>query len=548
MSLPTYTDSAGDFSPGESECRWLFTPPQRITLYLSNLRLPEGAQLYAFDGTSAYTGAEAGTLMGAAPTDGDGNPLPRSPLLAILNTTSLYVPPIEASAAALFLELVLPDEGQRDMASFDATYHSGRCQGTVNIPTLHGVVSDGSEVGKTQGGDFACSWVFHPEPPPDKSVSGMIIVFDRLQTVDYFSSDIIVYVYEIDADGKETLVFSRGSSDSNRPDYIEASGKKVRITLTGTSRSGVRATSGFSARYYTLYTGVACPDYALPLVSAHGTLSSLGVTTLSAKQSCRWLFSTPQNVNLYLSNVRLPVGATLTVYSGDSAYVGGQVGGGIDSPKTNSFGDRLPPAPRLLSLNKSVEGIAPLASGARTLLLELHFNSDVSGVVNVNFDASYFAGACGGQVDLSVPSATFTDGTEPASSVASSFDCYWLLSPRNASALQVEFPRLSTDKYFSSRKAEMYVYDGTSIRDTLIFSRTTSDTTPVAALASSSGSLLVRFYGIGSSVSTGFEAVYSSDGAPLPTWPPATVETTTMQTSASLGREEEGKGGGAWKV
>jgi len=342
-----------------SPCRWLVSTSQRITLFLSAVLLPPGASIVVYDGGSAYVGGDPGAGVGDGDrVDANGVAPPRRPVLLELNASALYVQPVVSTGTQLLVEILLGPDAGREGVSFDATYHSGRCEGEVVLPATSGVITDGSDTAATQSSHTGlnCSWLIQPTVDDTTNVSGLVLIFDRLHTRTWYSERypsrawtyIDIRVTSIDEAGVETQLFFRDSSTTFVPRYIEARGRAFRVSYR--SRDGEYSTTstGFEARYYALYEGSGCPDTALPLTESSGRFGEpQGYPhEVSATSPCRWLISTSQQITLFLSAVRLPAGASIVVYDGGSAYVGGDPGAGVgDTQSPDETGVTLPPTP-----------------------------------------------------------------------------------------------------------------------------------------------------------------------------------------------------------
>ena len=112
-----------------------------------------------------------------------------------------------------------------------------------------------------------------------------------------------------------TAVFGRTTTFSDTPALMAVAGANLTLTFVSRIWTGGR----FSLSFYAVYPGVPCPAEPLLQVAAHGVLDFFGQNVgMTPNQTCVWDIQRNQPVTMYLENVYLPQGATVTVVERDS--------------------------------------------------------------------------------------------------------------------------------------------------------------------------------------------------------------------------------------
>ena len=233
------------------------------TLALADVWLPAGAELVVYDGRAAYVGAPEGS--GVAAGD-NGGQRALAPVLLRANSSTGPVHYLRATGKGMLIELTQSsssnDGGGGAQGRFAATYHAGDCRGTVRLPYLVGAFTDGSDAAARINNDNDCGWLLAPVAPAGRNITGIVLVLDRLEleATSYTDNrDTYFEVFEHDeAGGRGTRVAYYHGDGYYTEDYLVVPGAQALVTLTGSGRD--YDTTGFAARYYALYDGVACPD------------------------------------------------------------------------------------------------------------------------------------------------------------------------------------------------------------------------------------------------------------------------------------------------
>ena len=144
--------------------------------------MPLGAKLVVFDGPSAYIGGDVGDGIDGRSTEYGTTPLARTPVLAVINESAAYAPPLLSSGKSLLVSLVLPTNTASKDIAFTADYRSRTCSGEVVLPEGTGTVTDGSDAGQKTTGQGTCSWRIKPNANRGRTtVDKIVLIIDRLQ-------------------------------------------------------------------------------------------------------------------------------------------------------------------------------------------------------------------------------------------------------------------------------------------------------------------------------------------------------------------------------
>ena len=198
---------------------------------------------------------------------------------------------------------------------------AGHCEGQVVLSDAAGSFTDGSSAASNIVADCDCKFLIKPAAPAGKRVTGIVVILDRVST--YYSYKTSNVYYQVDLTlyaGNATsspAVWSRRGSSTELPNHFEVMGDSALINFR--AMNGGR-TTGFEARYYSLYEEVTCPQ-SMPLRESWGEFGELRSHGhgIDLSTPCSWVITAGQAVTLYLTDMRLPAGSSLTVYEGVDA-------------------------------------------------------------------------------------------------------------------------------------------------------------------------------------------------------------------------------------
>jgi hypothetical protein len=405
-----------------------------------------------------------------------------------------------------------------------------RCSGTVDLTDATGSLSDGS--GQYQS-DSTCLWRINAPGP-------ITLTFSSVQLESNYDFVKVYAGLSVAAPIVETITGTRSA--------VTVSTMTSQLLVVFSSDSSVNG-NGFEASYTSgaslepaetpvpvLDAQTAVP-LSLPTVACSGsvTLTSLsgsisdGPGAYLSNSACSWLINAAGPVTLTFDEVNLEANYDFVkVYSGASAS-----------------------APLALSLTGQRMAAESVSSASGQLYVV--FSSDAS-VQDSGFQATYRvstsapvptavpvavsppivtpavpSGAptavqrCSGTVDLSAPSATFSDGSGPYASDAA---CSWRITNNNAGPIILTFTGVSLEANYDFIK----VYDGTSTGSPLVRTITGAPTSPTV-VTGASGTLFVSFTTDASVNGGGFEASYITPGQGLPATATPAVDGAGSQQS-----------------